>query len=270
MATADTGQRAAFHGEHDAFFLGTHQVEWLGRTDVPLFVSARRLRLRKRLPTARWPWALDSGFSELSLFGRWETSPQQYADETRRWRDRIGGMQWAAPQDWMCEPFIVAKTGKSVREHQQRTIASYHDLRRLADGVQWIPVLQGWGFEDYYDHAAQWLASGVPLTDGRVVGLGSVCRRQSTGLAADIGRSLFDRGIRLHAFGFKFGGLVACAPWLASADSLAWSYNARRNVPMAGCSHGSCANCLRWALRWRERLLNVLSVHREYVQPVLL
>lgn len=48
------------------FWLGTHKTGWLERTDVPLFISRRRLVERVTLPRARGPWALDSGgFTEL-------------------------------------------------------------------------------------------------------------------------------------------------------------------------------------------------------------
>jgi hypothetical protein len=33
--------------------------------------------------------------------------------------------------DWMCEPFMLAKTGLSVREHQQRTVTNYLNPRVL-------------------------------------------------------------------------------------------------------------------------------------------
>jgi hypothetical protein len=62
-----------------------------------MFVSARRLRSYKRVPVARGRWALDSGgFSELSLFGRWETLPEVYAAEVDRWAIEVGGLDWAA------------------------------------------------------------------------------------------------------------------------------------------------------------------------------
>ena len=83
------------------FYLGTHEPSWLARPEfaaVPLFVSARRLRRLKRLPRAGPAgWALDSGgFSEISLYGRWQTSPEQYAREVRRWHDEVGGLAFAA------------------------------------------------------------------------------------------------------------------------------------------------------------------------------
>ena len=67
--------------------------------------------------------------------------------------------------------------------------------------------------------------------------------------------TLASLGLRLHGFGVKAGGLVRYADCLASADSLAWSFEARRAAPLAGCSHANCANCLRYAAAWRERTL---------------
>ena len=74
-----------------AFWLGTHEPSWLRRTDVPLFVSTRRLQRLRRLPSAVGPWALDSGgFTELSMFGEWQTSPAQYAAHVRRYAAEVG------------------------------------------------------------------------------------------------------------------------------------------------------------------------------------
>lgn len=49
--------------ELPVFYAGTHQVNWLwdGSVDFPLFVSHRRLRLRRTLRPAVTGWALDSG-----------------------------------------------------------------------------------------------------------------------------------------------------------------------------------------------------------------
>jgi hypothetical protein len=72
--------------------------------------------------------------------------------------------------------------------------------------------------------------------------------------------SLASLGLRLHGFGVKAGGLGRYADCLVSADSLAWSFEARRAAPLAGCSHANCANCLRYAVAWRERTLARLDV----------
>jgi hypothetical protein len=68
--------------------------------------------------------ALDSGgFTELSMHGRWITTASQYAEAVATYADRIGGLDFAAPMDWMCEPFMTELTGLTVREHQDRTVA---------------------------------------------------------------------------------------------------------------------------------------------------
>ncbi|MEU2585617.1 hypothetical protein ABZ612_22190 [Streptomyces avermitilis] len=241
------------------FFLGTHQPQWLGTANVPLFVSYRRLAARRTLPRAIAPWALDSGgFTELSMYGTWRTTASTYVAAVRRFRDEIGRMAWAAPMDWMCEPWITSLTGLTVSEHQRRTIDNFLHLRGAAPDLPIIPVLQGWELDDYLACADAYERAGVDLAAEPVVGLGSVCRRQATGEAAAIVTTLAAQGLRLHGFGFKTLGLRSCGHSLASADSLAWSYDARRKPPLPGHSHKNCANCQPYALNWRTRTLNSL------------
>jgi hypothetical protein len=242
------------------FYLGTHHPDWLAKTDVPLFVSRRQLARYKTLPRARGPWALDSGgFTELSLHGRWTTTPDEYARDVRRFRDEIGGLEWAAPQDMMCEPWMLAKTGLTVEEHQRRTIISVQELRVL--GAPVIPVLQGWATGDYHEHVEAYDRAGIDLRAEPVVGLGSVCRRQNTITASVLVHSLATLGLRLHGFGFKTTGLKLCGDALVSSDSLAWSYHARREPPRDECRgrHINCANCLPFALEWRADLFETLE-----------
>lgn len=251
------------------FYLGTHQPGWLTRAGVPLFISDVRLRVYKTLPRAAAAWALDSGgFSELQYHGKWTVTPQEYITRVRRYRDEIGHLQWAAPQDWMCEPVVIAGgqggplhfvgTGLTVAEHQARTVDNFLELRQLAPDLPFIPVLQGYRMDEYLACADLYAASGVDLASEPLVGLGSVCRRQATGEAHAIIEALRFRGIRrLHGFGVKTLGLARYGHLLDSADSLAWSYDARRSPRLPGCEgHKNCANCLRYALRWRERVLS--------------
>jgi len=248
------------------FYLGTHQSHWLWRTDVPLFVSARALRRRKSMRRATCDWALDSGgFTELSMHGSWQTTPERYVEDTRRWMDQIGRMQWAAIQDWMCEPFMVEKTGLTVAEHQARTIESWHELNRLAPEIPWTPVIQGWKLDDYLAHVEAYRASGVDLAALPIVGVGSVCRRQAMGEAEQIVRAIAAQGIRVHGFGFKLQGLRRCADAMASSDSLAWSFAARRDAPLPGCTHKSCANCMIYAMQWRDKVMRIVDGPRQLV-----
>lgn len=242
------------------FYLGTHHPTqtWFD-LEVPLFVSRRTLTERKTLPTSKAPWALDSGgFTELSMYGEWRTTPKEYRADVDRFA-QMGHLKWVAPQDWMCEPFMLAKTGLPVREHQLRTLTNFLNLRFFLGPIV-IPVLQGWSQDEYHQCWEMYAACNVDLEREPIVGLGSVCRRQNTSEAGAIVRSL--KPLRLHYFGAKMTGLYSFGDALASADSMAWSYRARNDTPLAGCTHKSCANCPRYALRWRELLLTRLGQQR--------
>lgn len=210
------------------------------------------------MPRARCPWALDSGgFSEISLFGQWTISTSDYAREIRRYREEIGRLDWAATMDYMCEPPMLAKTGKSIEEHQRLTIEN--TLRLWNDeGERVVPVLQGWQITDYWRHADMYAAAGIDLKTCPTVGVGSVCRRQATGQIETLMQSLAGDGLRLHGFGFKIEGIRRAGKYLASADSMAWSFGARRKPPLEECvgEHTNCANCMRYALRWRTKVIH--------------
>lgn len=242
------------------FYLGTHKPSWLAHSPVPLFVSNRALVGRATLPRAACCWALDSGgFTELSLHGRWETAPGAYVGAVSLYQGEVGSLQWAAPQDWMCEPSMLAKTGRTVAQHQERTVANLLELRSLAPRLPFVPVLQGWTLADYLRCVELYDRAGVNLQAEPLVGLGSVCRRQATGVIGAIVRRLASLGLRLHGFGVKLAGIARYAEHLVSADSMAWSYDARRSMPLPGHTHKSCANCMPYALRWREKLQDRLQ-----------
>jgi hypothetical protein len=245
------------------FLLGTHRPHWLGLLDVPLFVSDRTLRRYKSLPVASCDWACDSGgFSQLSRCGTWACgpSPREYAARIRRYRDEIGRLLWAAPQDHMCEDAILARTGLDVAQHQELTISNYLQLRSLDAELPFIPVLQGQSIEDYHRCADRYEQRGIDLAAVPVVGVGSICRRQHTAEVEGVVRSLAQRGYRLHAFGAKTLGLARYADNIVSSDSLAWSFAARWEPPLAECrGHRRCNNCVKFALRWRQKILQAIG-----------
>lgn len=242
--------------------MGTHQVsqKWWD-AGVPLFVSRRTLTNRKTLPRARTSWALDSGgFTELTMFGEWQTTEAEYVADVRRFEREIGLLDWVAPMDWMCEPHMLERTGLTVLEHQRRTVANFVRLRQQL-GRLVIPVIQGWERDEYLRCWEMYHQAGVDLEWEDTIGVGTVCRRQDTAEAGQIMRALSDKllGTQLHGFGVKVAGLQSFGDVLASADSLAWSYRARRSPPLHGCLHKSCANCLRYALQWRETVIRPLA-----------
>lgn len=237
------------------FYTGTHCSIWLERTVIPLMVSHRRLsRSHKRgFPRAICTWLLDSGgFSELLMYGEWRTGAQEYVDAVTIYNDEIGGLQGAAIQDWMCEPIMLRKTGLSIREHQQRTVASYLELRSMNPSLPFFPVLQGWQLDDYLRHVDDYTKANVNLRSLPLVGIGSVCRRQHSDEIAQIVSTLYHQGIKLHGFGVKLKGLEKISKYLVSADSMAWSFAARREPALMGheLRHKNCANCQTYAELW--------------------
>lgn len=72
--------------------------------------------------------------------------------------------------------------------------------------------------------------------------------------AGQIVEALHALGLQLHGFGMKGGAVARYGGLLASADSMAWSAAGRRR-PDPACRKATCANCLHYALDWRERVL---------------
>lgn len=193
------------------------------------------------------------------MFECWKTPPTQYADEALQVSDTLGTVDWFSIQDWMCEPPMLAKTGKTIAEHQALTIESYATLRDLAPSIAWAPVLQGWRVEDYLAHARAYADAGFDLGEAPVVGVGSVCRRQATKQGAAIFRELAPLGFKLHAFGIKSQGLQVIGDRITSADSMAWSFGARkRRIRMPGCAHACCNNCFRYAMHWGAEVAGIV------------
>lgn len=114
------------------FFTGLHQPSDAKHFDAA-FVSVNRLRTRKG-PWTVGDWIMDSGaFTEISTYGGYRHTVAEYAAEIRRWATN-GRLLAAVAQDFMCEPFIVRKTGLSVAEHQRLTIERYDALKCLRYG----------------------------------------------------------------------------------------------------------------------------------------
>lgn len=246
----------------ERFYLGSHKPQWLSIPGPPLFISARGLRGRRTLPRAKCGWGLDSGgFTELQKHGKWTIDPLVYALEARDWQTRIGRLELAAPQDWMCEPFMLRRTGLTIGYHQTATIENFLELQEYAPGVPWMPVVQGWQLGDYLHHIEEYAARGIDLTTHSTVGVGSVCRRQRTTEAAAIIRGIgCIIGPRLHGFGFKLSGIPTCREWLKSADSMAWSLNGRHRGRCGNPKHTNCANCREFALSWYKRVASVAGI----------
>ncbi len=211
------------------FYVGCHQPSDAHRFQRA-FISINRIRDRKS-PFAANHWVMDSGaFTEISTHGRYRTTVEQYAHEAARWIGN-GHLDAVVAQDYMCERFILAKTGLTVADHQRMTIERYDELLTYNLDTHVMPVLQGYTATEYVDHLHQY---GDRLAPGAWVGVGSVCKRQGKpeGVAAVLLAIHHHRpDLRLHGFGVKITGLRngTVRHLLYSADSMAWSYAARIN-----------------------------------------
>jgi hypothetical protein len=257
------------------FYVGTNKPNWVwDRTPRhPLFISIRSLRRYKKLKPARVNWCLDSGgFTELTKFDKWTTSPSQYIDEIRNVQDTMGRLVWASPQDYMCEPHMIEKTGLDIPTHQRLTCENFLELKTLGPELPIIPVLQGWQPNDYLDHLTLYSTYGIDLRDYPTVGLGSFCRRANVAGVRELVIELKQHGLGLHGFGLKKDGLKLFGDYLQSSDSMAWSFAGRaagwQNLYLCGTKHAnakSCADCYEWAMSWADDV----SKTKQNAQPLL-
>jgi hypothetical protein len=221
------------------FFVGMHQPADVWRVPFAC-ISINRLRDRKaKLNEPAAGWMMDSGaFTELTTHGCYRYSAREYAREAARWV--TPKLLCIVAQDYMCEPCVLKKTGLTLEDHQRLTVERYDALveaweaERVARGAtDWppiMPVLQGWTVADYLRHIEMY---GDRLTPGMWVGVGSVCKRQGSvqiieNILFAIARARPD--LHLHGFGVKLTALRSplVRLLLATADSMAWSYSARK------------------------------------------
>ncbi|MFF8485827.1 hypothetical protein ACGFZG_35965 [Streptomyces antibioticus] len=185
----------------------------------------------------------------------------------------MGPYDLAARQDWMCEDLIIhgdpigktvfVGTHLRVDEHQRRTVANFLELRSLAPDLRIAPVLQGDNVPACQRCVKLREKAGVDLRAERAVGMGSVCRLQSTRKGAEIVTARAAHGFKLHSFGFKPLGLAKVGHLLVSSDSAAWSSHAHRRPPLPGhTTHKNCDNCFEYAMRWRGRVLDAICRSR--------
>lgn len=175
---------------------------------------------------------VDSGaFTKLATHGCYPEPVEVYARQLwRLHRDKVVNITAAVAQDYMCEPFMLAKTGLTVIDHQRLTIERYDALMACRLPFPIMPVLQGFAPADYVEHLRQY---GDRLKFGLWVGVGSVCKRNGSPRQVWAVLDAIHRvrpDLKLHGFGVKITSLrnEQIRELLFSADSAAWSFAARK------------------------------------------
>ncbi|RYG87650.1 MAG: hypothetical protein EON59_06775 [Alphaproteobacteria bacterium] len=195
------------------FFPGLHQPGDAKHFDRAC-ISIHRLETRRK-PVACPEVMIDSGaFTKLAKHGGYPEPVDVYAAQLYRLHTQgVVRIAVAAAQDYMCEPFMLARTGLTVADHQRLTIERYdallsalHDLFDGPPPFPMMPVLQGFTVADYLRHLADY---GDRLTPDMWVGVGSVCKRQGNVSAIEIILHAIKEvrpDLRLHGFRRKGHG----------------------------------------------------------------
>jgi hypothetical protein len=217
------------------FYIGLHQPSD-ARHVARCCIHIQRLAMRIK-PLGCAALLLDSqAFRVLELHGDHQLSPVQYAQAIQRACQLCPDVV-AVTQDYMCEQYIFdcreRLTGRryTIAEHQQQTIERYDAIRAALDpSIELMPVLQGYQPAEYRQHILDY---GARLAPGAWVGVGSVCKRNGDPNAIrDVLHVISSarHDLRLHGFGVKLTSLASptVRRLLYSADSMAWSYSARK------------------------------------------
>lgn len=229
------------------FYVGLHQPNHAKHFSRAC-ISINRLRTRKK-PVECNDVLVDSGaFTELEKHGHYRHGVEEYAAQIRRLHDGgIVNISAAVGQDYMCEPWMLEKTGLNIPTHQRLTIERYDALLACSLPFHILPVLQGYDPQDYVRHLRDY---GDRLTPDMWVGVGSVCKRQ--GRPEKVLEVLWAiksarPDLRLHGFGVKITSLLhsGVRDLLHTADSMAWSSAAR----WSGGGQNSWQEALKFAKR---------------------
>ncbi|WP_414572704.1 hypothetical protein [Nostoc sp. CCY 9925] len=214
----------------EIFFVGAKP--WTARlTNHPVMVSINALHDYAALRTSYCALVDSGAFTLVSSHGGYPVgSLPKYASKALQINNqRILGF---VTQDYMCESFVLAKTGYTVLEHQRFTIYRYKALTRIIEKTFYVmPVIQGYQPDEYVEHVRMY---GEILPPNAWVGVGSICKRnEQPELVYPVLAAIKSErpDLKLHGFGLKKTALQnSCiCNLLFSSDSFAWSYDARRN-----------------------------------------
>jgi len=170
------------------------------------------------------------GFHSSLLHGEYTKTDYEYLEYVEKMQP-----DYFALRDYPCEPELLKTHGRTVVEHQDKTIKHHFRNMELIQSynikARPVPVLQGWTVTDYLKLLYYYLK--YDLIDDYLA-IGSICRRGQTKEIRKIILAIRDNlpdFVHLHGFGVKISALRYPDVYdaLYSIDSGAWDYTARWN-----------------------------------------
>lgn len=255
------------------FYVGISSLTHI--KDVPkyfMFSTNRLLKRKSKINNLNKEWILDSGgYTQLLLNGKYTFTIDDYI--------KIITLQepdYYVSMDWMCEPWMMEKTGKNIKHHLRKTIENHTKIKEIYDGnSKLMGVIQGYRKEDYLKCIDDLKAYGLIE---RYMGIGTLCRRQATEEAMEIIsliKSNLPSWVKLHGFGIKTLAFKKkqVLDMLYSADSHSWSFEGRRLCRRIVNEDGdcecdgekcfskakNCANCGRYMKHWTLKIENMIN-----------
>jgi hypothetical protein len=166
---------------------------------------------------------VDSGGFQATT--TWDCDYPYTVREMFEWAAEVGADEVALP-DYACEPALHAT---SPAERVTRTIRKHKRAHEVYRAESWpfevLPVLQGWGPEEYRRCARQFECHG--LVQQRMA-VGTVCKRDDPGKIGTVLDAC--EGVlgpkAWHLFGLTLDGWKDTRLWgrFATSDTAAWNY----------------------------------------------
>jgi len=255
------------------FYIGVETI-----TNIPyakeyfMFSITQLMKRKTNFDSMGKTWMLDSGgFTMLHKYGKYLMTVEEYLKKV----DFLKPTYFII-MDWMCEPTCICKTGKTVKKHIELTVQNHINIKdKNYTSSQLVGSIQGWNIEDYLYCID--LLKKYGLIEERMA-LGTMCKRQKSSEMIKyitIIRENLPSWVKLHGLGIKIGFFkyFTATKMLYSADSMAWSYEARflgkcLKDKMNNClinnmkcfrKSKNCANCGVYMRDWLERVEKIIN-----------
>lgn len=213
---------------------------------------------------------IDSGgYSFMLGKGEYGTTDRKYLEFIEKHQPEVFALR-----DYPCEPDVLEKNGRTVRDHLEATTQKHRNLLGLLPEFdiqgQPVSVIQGWKLGDYLEHL-QMLKQQDLLTD--YVAIGSVCRRNQDEeirrIINEIYKRIGDR--KLHAFGVKSNILRFrdMQEKLDSADSMAYEHGEQFGQRVSGTERKSFRDSALAYLKFKKNINSMLNSTKSENQMTL-